>query len=69
MEIYEKDCSHFGNTEKRLYVELLNRISELPWESKAKYLLLTAVIPYTGTDKVRRTWTFLFNPLVLFDHF
>ncbi|XP_056119769.1 thyroid adenoma-associated protein homolog isoform X2 [Rhinichthys klamathensis goyatoka] len=52
MEIYEKDCSHFGNTEKRLYVELLNRISELPWESKAKYLLLTAVIPYTGTDKV-----------------
>ncbi|XP_077097434.1 tRNA (32-2'-O)-methyltransferase regulator THADA isoform X6 [Siphateles boraxobius] len=52
MEIYEKDCSHFGNTEKRLYVELLNRISELPWESKAKYLLLTAVIPYAGTDKV-----------------
>ncbi|KAK7164223.1 hypothetical protein R3I94_002828 [Phoxinus phoxinus] len=52
MEIYEKDCSHFGNTEKILFVELLNRISELPWESKAKYLLLTAVLPYTGTDKV-----------------
>ncbi|XP_067295363.1 tRNA (32-2'-O)-methyltransferase regulator THADA isoform X1 [Pseudorasbora parva] len=52
MEIYEKDCLHFGNTEKRLYLELLNRISELPWESKAKYLPLTAIVPYTGTDKV-----------------
>ncbi|XP_067262845.1 tRNA (32-2'-O)-methyltransferase regulator THADA isoform X2 [Chanodichthys erythropterus] len=52
MEIYEKDCLHFGNAEKRLYLELLNRISELPWESKAKYLPLTAILPYTGTDKV-----------------
>ncbi|XP_073696191.1 tRNA (32-2'-O)-methyltransferase regulator THADA [Garra rufa] len=52
MEIYEKDCLHFDNTEKRLYVELLNRISELPWESKAKYLPLTAILPYAGTDEV-----------------
>ncbi|RXN31244.1 thyroid adenoma-associated -like protein [Labeo rohita] len=52
MEIYDKDCLHFDNTEKRLYVELLNRISELPWESKAKYLPLTAILPYAGTDKV-----------------
>ncbi|XP_056313525.1 thyroid adenoma-associated protein homolog [Danio aesculapii] len=51
MEIYDKDCLHFG-TEKSLYVELLKRISELPWESKAKYLPLTAVLPYTGTNKV-----------------
>lgn len=53
MEIYEKDCLHFENTDKRLYVELLNRISELPWECKAKYLPLTAILPYAGTDKVR----------------
>ncbi|KTG32675.1 hypothetical protein cypCar_00004024 [Cyprinus carpio] len=52
MEIYDKDCLHFENTDKRLYVELLNRISELPWESKAKYLPLTAILPYAGTDKV-----------------
>ncbi|XP_043096293.1 thyroid adenoma-associated protein homolog isoform X2 [Puntigrus tetrazona] len=52
MEIYEKDCLHFENTDKRLHVELLNRISELPWESKAKYLPLTAILPYAGTDKV-----------------
>uniref|UniRef100_A0A671R447 Thyroid adenoma-associated protein homolog n=1 Tax=Sinocyclocheilus anshuiensis TaxID=1608454 RepID=A0A671R447_9TELE len=53
MEIYDKDCLHFENTDKRLYVELLNSISELPWESKAKYLPLTALLPYAGTDKVR----------------
>ncbi|TRY71307.1 hypothetical protein DNTS_002247 [Danionella cerebrum] len=52
MEIYEKDCLHFGNTEKGLYVELLNRISKLPWESKAKYLPLVAILPHTGTHKV-----------------
>ncbi|XP_026068454.1 thyroid adenoma-associated protein homolog [Carassius auratus] len=52
MEIYDKDCLHFEKTDKRLYVELLNRISELPWESKAKYLPLTAILPYAGTDKV-----------------
>ncbi|XP_016143827.1 uncharacterized protein [Sinocyclocheilus grahami] len=52
MEIYDKDCLHFENTDKRLYVELLNSISELPWESKAKYLPLTALLPYAGTDKV-----------------
>ncbi|XP_059407167.1 thyroid adenoma-associated protein homolog isoform X2 [Carassius carassius] len=52
MEIYDKDCLHFENTDKRLYVELLERISELPWESKAKYLPLTAILPYAGTDKV-----------------
>ncbi|XP_051979593.1 thyroid adenoma-associated protein homolog [Xyrauchen texanus] len=52
MEIYEKDCLHFGSTEKRLYVELLHRISELPWESKAKYSPLCAILPYAGTNKV-----------------
>lgn len=67
--MYEKDCLQFGNTEKRLYMEFLNRISELPWESKSKYLPLTAILPYTGTDKVRGTkhsTLFWFNPLVQF---
>ncbi|XP_065106767.2 tRNA (32-2'-O)-methyltransferase regulator THADA isoform X2 [Paramisgurnus dabryanus] len=52
MEIYENDCQHFGNTEKRLYDELLHRISQLPWESKAKYSPLSAILPYAGTNKV-----------------
>ncbi|XP_056602907.1 thyroid adenoma-associated protein homolog [Triplophysa dalaica] len=56
MEIYEKDCQHFGNTEKRLYDELLHRIAELPWQSKAKYSPLCAILPYTGTDKVLKLY-------------
>ncbi|XP_066509917.1 tRNA (32-2'-O)-methyltransferase regulator THADA-like [Hoplias malabaricus] len=52
LEIYDLDCQHSGDSEKSLYVELLQRIAELPWESKAKYSPLSALLPYVGTDKV-----------------
>ncbi|KAI5613059.1 thyroid adenoma-associated protein-like isoform X3, partial [Silurus asotus] len=52
LEIYEMDRRLSGDTEKRLYVNLLHRIAELPWESKAKYSPLGALVPYVGTDKV-----------------
>ncbi|KAM9447169.1 tRNA (32-2'-O)-methyltransferase regulator THADA isoform 2-T2 [Clarias gariepinus] len=52
LEIYELDCRLSGDTEKRLHVNLLHRIAELPWESRAKYSPLCALLPYVGTDKV-----------------
>ncbi|XP_026787175.3 thyroid adenoma-associated protein homolog isoform X1 [Pangasianodon hypophthalmus] len=52
LEIYELDCQLSGDTEKRLYVNLLRRIAELPWESRAKYSPLSALLPYVGTNKV-----------------
>lgn len=52
LEIYELDCQLSGDDEKLLYVDLLRRIAELPWESKAKYSPLGALLPYVGTDKV-----------------
>ncbi|KAF5901036.1 thyroid adenoma-associated protein isoform X1, partial [Clarias magur] len=52
LEIYEMDRQLSGDAEKRLYVDLLHRIAELPWESRAKYSPLCALVPYVGTDKV-----------------
>ncbi|XP_072289759.1 tRNA (32-2'-O)-methyltransferase regulator THADA [Eucyclogobius newberryi] len=40
------------NTEKTLYSSLLHRITNLPWENKAKYYQLCALLPYLGSDKV-----------------
>ncbi|KAI4884419.1 hypothetical protein NFI96_026372 [Prochilodus magdalenae] len=52
LEIYDLDCQHSGDSEKLLYAELLHRTAELPWESKAKYPPLSALLSYVGTDKV-----------------
>ncbi|XP_058231705.1 thyroid adenoma-associated protein homolog isoform X2 [Hemibagrus wyckioides] len=52
LEIYELDCRLSGDAEKRLYVDLLHRIAELPWESRAKYSPLSGLLQYMGTDKV-----------------
>uniref|UniRef100_A0A3Q3F285 Si:ch211-225b11.4 n=1 Tax=Labrus bergylta TaxID=56723 RepID=A0A3Q3F285_9LABR len=52
LDLYELDCEHFCDTEKNLYVTLLQRIIKLPWEAKAKYHRLCALLPYLGTDMV-----------------
>nr|XP_057925831.1 thyroid adenoma-associated protein homolog isoform X2 [Doryrhamphus excisus] len=52
LDVYEMDCVQFGDTAKPLYLPLLHRIIQLPWESKAKYHRLSALLPYLGTDKV-----------------
>ncbi|KAL7836832.1 hypothetical protein AOLI_G00281160 [Acnodon oligacanthus] len=52
LEVYDLDCKHSGDSEKLLYVELLHRIAQLPWESKAKYSPLSALLSYVGTGKV-----------------
>ncbi|XP_037115240.1 thyroid adenoma-associated protein homolog isoform X1 [Syngnathus acus] len=52
LELYDMDCERFGDIKKPLYLTLLNRIIQLPWESKAKYHRLCALLPYLGTDTV-----------------
>ncbi|KAK0150982.1 Thyroid adenoma-associated [Merluccius polli] len=52
LELYEKDCQRFGDTTKTLYLALLQRVTKLPWEARAKYPLLCALIPYLGADVV-----------------
>ncbi|KAM3867515.1 tRNA (32-2'-O)-methyltransferase regulator THADA [Diretmus argenteus] len=52
LELYEMDCEQFGDTKKTLYFTLLQRATKLPWEAKAKYPPLCALLPYLGTDMV-----------------
>lgn len=52
LDLYETDCERFCDTEKTLYFTLLQRIIKLPWEAKAKYHRLCALLPYLGTDVV-----------------
>lgn len=53
LDIYKMDCENICDTEKTLYLCLLQRIIHLPWESKAKYYHLCSLLPYLGTDMVR----------------
>lgn len=53
LELYEMDCGLSCDTKKPLYCTLLKRIIKLPWEAKAKYQRLCALLPYLGTDMVR----------------
>ncbi|GAA6224743.1 thyroid adenoma-associated protein homolog isoform X1 [Lates japonicus] len=52
LDLYEMDCEQFCDTKKTLYFTLLQRIIKLPWESKAKYHRLCALLPYLGTGTV-----------------
>ncbi|XP_056135401.1 thyroid adenoma-associated protein homolog [Lampris incognitus] len=64
LELYEADCKQFGDTKKTLYLTLLQRVTKLPWEAKAKYPLLCALLPYLGTDKVLKQYIELPNHLL-----
>ncbi|XP_058491311.1 thyroid adenoma-associated protein homolog [Solea solea] len=52
LDIYETDCVKFCDTKKTLHYTLLQRAIKLPWETKAKYHHLCALLPYLGTDTV-----------------
>ncbi|XP_047447791.1 thyroid adenoma-associated protein homolog isoform X2 [Mugil cephalus] len=57
LDLYEKDCEHFGATKKTFYLTLLQRIMTLPWEAKAKYHRLCALLPYLGADALLDQYT------------
>lgn len=52
LELYEIDCSHSCDTNRPLYFTLLQRVIKQPWEAKAKYQRLCALLPYLGPDVV-----------------
>ncbi|XP_077600767.1 tRNA (32-2'-O)-methyltransferase regulator THADA-like isoform X1 [Stigmatopora nigra] len=64
LDLYDMDCKQFGDTKKSLHLILLQQIIQLPWESKAKYHRLCALLPYLGTDTVLNQYADLQNHLL-----
>ncbi|KAM7391931.1 hypothetical protein PAMP_022578 [Pampus punctatissimus] len=64
LDLYEMDCKQFGDTKKSLYLTLLQQIIKLPWEAKAKYHRLCALLPYLGTDMVLDVYVEMPNHLL-----
>ncbi|XP_034398095.1 thyroid adenoma-associated protein homolog isoform X2 [Cyclopterus lumpus] len=64
LDVYTMDCEQFCDTKKTLYFTLLERIIKLPWEAKAKYHRLCALLPYMGTDMVLDQYVELPNHLL-----
>uniref|UniRef100_A0A3Q2QTY6 Si:ch211-225b11.4 n=1 Tax=Fundulus heteroclitus TaxID=8078 RepID=A0A3Q2QTY6_FUNHE len=52
LNIYAMDCEQFCDAKRTFYFTLLERLLKLPWEAKAKYPRLCALLPYVGTDLV-----------------
>ncbi|XP_042193272.1 thyroid adenoma-associated protein homolog [Callorhinchus milii] len=52
LEIYRMECVHFQHPERPLYSTLLQRVRALPWQAKAKYLLLSSLVSFIGAKKV-----------------
>ncbi|KAM9097253.1 tRNA (32-2'-O)-methyltransferase regulator THADA-like isoform 2-T2 [Sarcophilus harrisii] len=53
LELYGKECEHLGDgAERPLYEELLERVRALPWQTKARYPALCALLPFLGSDRV-----------------
>lgn len=52
LELYEMDCKHSCDTNRPFYFTLLQRVIKQPWEAKAKYQRLCALLPYLGADVV-----------------
>ncbi|XP_007435523.1 thyroid adenoma-associated protein homolog isoform X1 [Python bivittatus] len=52
LEIYSLERDHFADPERPLFREYLQRVIFMPWETKARYFALIAILPYLGPEKV-----------------
>ncbi|XP_060539742.1 tRNA (32-2'-O)-methyltransferase regulator THADA-like isoform X1 [Pantherophis guttatus] len=52
LEIYSLECDCFGDPERSLFREYLQRVIFMPWEARARYFALSAILPYLGPQKV-----------------
>ncbi|XP_030316686.1 thyroid adenoma-associated protein homolog [Calypte anna] len=52
LEIYHLECQHFQDQERPLYQQMLQRVISMPWQIKARYVPLCAIIPYVGSQQV-----------------
>ncbi|XP_060105500.1 thyroid adenoma-associated protein homolog isoform X2 [Heteronotia binoei] len=56
LEIYNLECDHFEDTERPLYGQFLQKIILMPWQARAQYLPLCAILPYLGPETVLNTY-------------
>lgn len=52
LEIYHLECQHFQDQERPLYQQILQRVVSMPWQIKARYVPLCAIVPYLGSQQV-----------------
>ncbi|XP_030913328.1 thyroid adenoma-associated protein homolog [Geospiza fortis] len=52
LEIYHLECQHFQDQERPLYQQMLQRVISMPWQIKARYVPLCAIVPYMGSQQV-----------------
>ncbi|XP_062446116.1 uncharacterized protein LOC134148231 isoform X2 [Rhea pennata] len=52
LEIYCLECRHFEDQERPLYRQMLQRVISMPWQAKARYVPLCAIVPYVGSEQV-----------------
>ncbi|XP_015130956.2 thyroid adenoma-associated protein homolog isoform X3 [Gallus gallus] len=52
LEIYHLECQHFEDQERPLYQQMLQRAVSMPWQIKARYVPLCALVPYVGSQQV-----------------
>uniref|UniRef100_A0A3B4AI29 Uncharacterized protein n=1 Tax=Periophthalmus magnuspinnatus TaxID=409849 RepID=A0A3B4AI29_9GOBI len=51
LDLYQMDYELCNDAERTLYSSLLYQITKFPWENKAKYYQLCALLPYLGSEK------------------
>lgn len=52
LEIYHLECQHFQDQERPLYRQMLQRVVSMPWQIRARYVPLCAIVPYVGSQQV-----------------
>ncbi|XP_054852467.1 thyroid adenoma-associated protein homolog isoform X2 [Eublepharis macularius] len=56
LKIYSLECDHFEDRERPLYGQFLHKVILMPWQARARYFPLCAILPYLGPGKVLATY-------------
>ncbi|XP_055079941.1 thyroid adenoma-associated protein homolog [Periophthalmus magnuspinnatus] len=64
LDLYQMDYELCNDAERTLYSSLLYQITKFPWENKAKYYQLCALLPYLGSEKVLSHYSELPNHML-----
>nr|XP_033812618.1 thyroid adenoma-associated protein homolog [Geotrypetes seraphini] len=65
LDIYRLECQHFGDAERPIFHEFLQKIIAIPWQRKVRYSALCALLPYVGPEKVLDVFRELPHQLLL----
>ncbi|XP_015828497.3 tRNA (32-2'-O)-methyltransferase regulator THADA isoform X1 [Nothobranchius furzeri] len=64
LSLFNQDCEKFSDANTTFFFTLLQRTMKLPWETRALYHRLGALLPYLGTDTVLDQYPELFDHLL-----